>query len=459
MKPATQRRLLWTLFVLAVLSAVAYMALNWYEVEDTETWIGMQGEAAVNRYLALERTLNKMGAKTERVNGHEAWDRLLQAAPRGATLLLGDRRLVRMSPTRVAQIKEWVSRGGNLVVEAEMPRFDDPLLASFGIGHIALRMTKDGWKEVPERRRQGVKKPDAEDDTDINIDPETFENMPEGSELSRAIREVLLRKQYARIVLVDGAGFDLEHRPTRNLRPRDTLPQDAFVSRDDAGPRVIQLAHGAGRVTAFSEFDFLAQREIGERDHAELIWHVVSTQNAGQNAAPIATQPTENAVSPSSPRVFLALRETGGGLMLWLAQHAWMAVIAFVVLLLFWIARVVRRFGPLAVPAPLDRRSLGEHFRAVGRFLASENAWAALAEAARERFLKRLYRERPGLSRADRQTLLESLEKLSGLGIARIQRSLEGSVKDKRTFTDVVRALKALEQALDHHRTTVARSA
>jgi hypothetical protein len=75
-----------------------------------------------------------------------------------------------------------------------------------------------------------------------------------------------------------------------------------------------------------------------------------------------------------------------------------------------------------------------------------------LAHAARERFLKRLYRERPGLSRADKTMLFVTLEKLTGMGSARIEQAMLSAVNDKASFVQTIRSLKAMEAALDHRR-------
>ena len=48
--------------------------------------------------------------------------------------------------------------------------------------------------------------------------------------------------------------------------------------------------------------------------------------------------------------------------------------------------------------------------------------------------------------------LFAALEKLTGMGIARIDQAMLGSVNDKATFVHTIRSLKAMEAALDHHR-------
>jgi hypothetical protein len=135
-----------------------------------------------------------------------------------------------------------------------------------------------------------------------------------------------------------------------------------------------------------------------------------------------------------------------------------MALIAALALLLAWLARIVPRFGPLTPNASPARLSLREHLSAIGRYLSRHNGWESLAHAARERFHKRTLRDRPGLSRLDRDEMIAALEKLTGVGGARIARALGAPVTDQRGFTEVIRTLKAIEQASDYHRAASVKS-
>ena len=94
----------WALGVAALLAGLTYILLNWYIIVDRDDWVGMQGEASTNAYLAMQRTVEAMGAKTKSIKGDDEWDANLNrlnspgAEPKKTTLLLGDRRLVRMTP-------------------------------------------------------------------------------------------------------------------------------------------------------------------------------------------------------------------------------------------------------------------------------------------------------------------------------------------------------------------------
>jgi hypothetical protein len=451
----------WALGLTALFAALAYIALNWYEIVDRDEWVGMQGEARTNPYLAMQRTLEEMGASTQMVKGDSEWNAALavekKQTAKNTTLIVGDRRLVRMTPERVKQIREWVRQGGNLIIEAEQVKLDDPLLASYGLGHVGLRWTLKGGFVERRDKRASKDGSDADlDETDdepseddfFSADADDLRNDREkNTQLSELIPKLALRDFTSTVVFADNTTFDVRFQPYQNLRVKK-IPDDAEIIDDKAGTRLVQFHDGLGRVTAISNFDFMTWRELGKHDHAEFLWHIVMTQNAALKNATL----TDDKSALPKPHIMLALKDRNIGLWTWLQDHAWMVLAAFATLLLAWLARVIRRFGPLDVASATTRVSLGEHLRALGRYAARQQAWPNLAHAARERFLKRLYRERPGLSRADKTMLFVTLEKLTGMGIARIEQTMLSPVNDKAVFVQTIRSLKAMEAALDHHR-------
>ena len=439
-------RLIWLTVGGLLLAGTLYIALNWFEIVDQPEWVGAEGEARTDPYLAMKRLLAGMGAQTVAVRQYSEIDGLAE----NATLLLGDQRLARMSPARVARLVAWVMSGGHLVVEAEQPRLDDPLLAAFGLSHVGLRWTLKGLRERNDKNGrddqgngsdpQAEKSPDtadAEDEPGIDA-----ESLPEGDAAPAGRGQIKLPVSRGNAVSIvrflDGAQFKVVFAPYQNLRFR-TVRENALTVRDQAGLRLVQFAEGKGRVTAISNFDFMTWRSIIKQDHAEFLWRVVA--GPGSDAKP-------GAPYAAKPLVVLALRNTEDGLLKWLATHAWMVLWALLALLLAWVVRVVSRFGPLLPELPTARLSLAEHLAAMGRYIGRRHGWAALLRAPRERFITRLHHERPGLYRADGAALVMALEQLTGIGAARIQRALYLDVNDRRTFGEAIRTLKALEQIL-----------
>ncbi len=310
------------LVALPLAAFALYAAFNWFRLEDEAVTIGAQPEAIEDPYLAYGRLLERMGSPVRRLDAPSR----LESLPAGGSLLIAGRRLAYMTPERVRRIVAWVERGGNLILEWERPGIDDPLLEAFGISRVFP-------KEAP-------RPPGARDVRDAVTSSVLTFDWPH---LGGPVR--------ARAGTRVGSLVDERNRT------------DVHVVRQ--GDRLVGFAVpvGQGRVTALPSLRFLRNDLLGELDHAELGWRLVS--GAGS--------------------VLLYLQLQSAGLADWLQNEAWPAVVAAALLLLLWLARIVPRFGPLEPDAPPARRSLLEHIVASGRFLWSRDAAAELLAAVQER--------------------------------------------------------------------------
>lgn len=304
-----------------------YAALNWFTLEDQAIRVGAGELAREDPYLAYGRFLDRMGVTTTRALVPSSLDSL----PARATLVFASRRLAYMTPDRIRRVREWVDRGGSLVLEHEPEAIDDPLLEAFGVKRV-----------YPERDASGgLKGGTARDYTAANAVLTV-----DWPELGRPLR--------ARLGTVLGE--------LRDLRVRSD------VREVRQGTRLVALsfASGQGRVTVLPTLLFLRNGNIGDFDHAELGWRLVSAQ----------------------PPAVLYLRMQSPPLFEWVRRDAWPVALAAALLLFLWLGRIIPRFGPLEPDATPPRRSLIEHVVASGRFLWSRGAGAYLLEAVRERALR-----------------------------------------------------------------------
>ncbi len=427
-------RAIWMSLGGLLLAGALYIGLNWYEIVERRQWVGAEGEAVRDPYLAMKRLLAAMGAKTVTLNLGQDLDRL----PERATLFLGDRRLSTMPPDRVARLVAWVRAGGHLIVEAEQPALDDPVLAAFGLGHVGLRLTRAGFVERREPGNGDEKgkgetetKGKSEEEEEQSVNAESLPGGEAGQALRRRLKLPLkLGTEAAEVAFPGNVSFKVVFTPYQNLRylrPR----QDAVEVRDPTGLRLVQFTEGQGRLTAISNFDFMTWRALTREDHAEFLWYLVKLRNDG-----------------TAPLVLTALRSPDSGLWRWLGANAWMVLLVLLALLIFWLLRMIQRFGPLLPEAPMARLSLSEHLDAMGHYIGRGGGWAPLLKAARERFIARVHRERPALQRADLSTLAAALEQMSGIGAARIHRALTQNAHNRRSFGEIIRSLRALEQSL-----------
>jgi hypothetical protein len=312
---------------LPLVAALLYAALNWYTLEDETIRVRAGELAREDPYLAYGRLLDRMGARTQRAQVPSVLDEL----PPKSTLVFAARRLAYMTPGRVSRIRDWVDRGGSLVLEYEREAIDDPLLEAFGVKRV-----------YPERDdAKNAQKAAPRDFTGANAVTQI-----DWPELGKPLR----------------ARLGTRWGELRDQRVRSD------VREVRQGSRLIALSFdsGAGRVTALPTLAFLRNDNIGDYDHAELGWRLAAMR---------------------SP-VVLYLRMQSPPLLEWVRRDAWPVILAAALLLLLWLARIIPRFGPLQPEAAPARRSLIEHVVASGRFLWSRGAGPHLVEAVRERALR-----------------------------------------------------------------------
>lgn len=218
--------------VLAALGTVWF--LNNFERVEEEVYVGYQGVALNNPFLAAERLFTRLGAPA----------RTLPSAP--SELPPADHALLLLSPVRsvsaeqAEEIVAWVHEGGRLVVALDDAPSLDPLLRRWGVTATDAAESEDGKPEVlqiPLRGNKPVNKP------------------------------VLAKAEIPR---------------SRRLA---TTRDDAQIEiRGDAGISFVRYAAGQGSVTFAADTTFLSNEGIGEHDHAALAWALVHGGSADRPA-------------------------------------------------------------------------------------------------------------------------------------------------------------------------------
>jgi hypothetical protein len=267
----------------------------------------------------------------------------LDTLPRSGVLVVPNRRQA-IDGQRATRLASWVQAGGHLVAEAELLGVDDPLLAALG---------------VTREPRDAPGKP--------------------------------------LVVETD------ERRLTVSFRSRMAL-RTAARPRLQAGDQLVSFARGRGLVTAATSLDFARNDFIGQNDHAELFWKVLTLAPA------------------SRLQVFFHPEQ----LSLWkfLTQHALPVLAAGFLLLALWLWRIAPRFGPVPADAPAARRRLLDHLRASGRYLWTQGLRGRLAVAARDAALRRLSRAQPDFAVASATEKATRLAVLAAIPAEEAQRFL-----------------------------------
>jgi hypothetical protein len=187
---------------------------------------------------------------------------------------------------------------------------------------------------------------------------------------------------------------------------------------------------GKGRVTVLADLIFTTNAELGERDHARLLWRLVTL-----DGKPVAVWLVREDHGPS-----LAGLVFGRGLPL---------VVALGLLGLAAALRACLRFGPPLPLPPRGRRSLLEHVEAVGALLWRTGRTDVLVGAARTDLLARASRRRPALARLAPEARLGALARAAGVAPQALREALEDPLPSTpEAFVQAVHTLQNVRRSL-----------
>lgn len=399
-----------------LLMAAVYMRVYWFETETYDQNVGLNGEAATNPFFGFE-TLAKVNLDTRKgrfVRLEESVEPA-QYAPESSMIMLSAWRLSRMTPQRVKAIVEWVERGGHLVLEAETPGQDDPLLKAVGMERWRVVWKKSGWVELPPKRKKNSAEPEDEEEEEADMAPM----------VKRQLSKIFdLGNNAMRFDWDDGESYRVKLGQPSSLRL--LVPDEkAFVVPSAVGNRIIKRQMGKGQVVALVSFGFMRRTAILKDDagvfamrllepHARpapVVKVVVDTPAADPAsttqtaidgavvAAPaVAAEAAPTPTLRANPTlVVLGLDFQPGSLLDWLFKHGQAVMLAALALFLFWLWHIIPRFGPVAAPNVEARRNIADHWRAAGQYLLHRRDWVGLLEAPRHGIARRL-RQRLGFN-------------------------------------------------------------
>ena len=367
---------------LALLAVVVWVARHTYWGEVTVP-MPLRGEALRNPLYAAQRLAETLSAHTERRHA------LGDFSHDGVVVLSSFSWDV--SSARRAELESWVEQGGRLVVDGTLITGGDAFADWSGI-----------------KREQAPNEPNDERDR-------TRIARSGGGECPELIEEIGVglegqSDRYSVCSILPQSWLSVRGRPTWELA-------------DDLGAQTARVRIGRGSVTMINAVPFL-YRELLNADHGALF--VAATQLQNGDEIVFLSEDDQNSL--------LALA--------W--RYGAPAVSLFLLFVALALWRGGQRFGPLAAPTDVARRSLTEQIRGTGRFALRWGGGAALHAAALRALNEASLQRVAGYGRMSEAQRVAALAAFTSTNLAALTRAFHFSTE--RSF-DLPRALALLESA------------
>ncbi len=375
---STEKRLLMIIFIglVTILTAAGtkwfYDNFGYKEVERTTDY---SAEARRNKFLAAEYFLRELGFEVESDNNRA---RLLEARDVNQTILINDYG-PKLSPTNFKNLKNWIKNGGHLIFTATNFEYvnDEKEYDYFG------NDLYDNHENNQLLDEYGIKAQytNFNDDNPYPYDKSTQE-----------------------FVLQNGKKISIDFYPDTQLV--DVNNSSTFSLKDSYGNHLLQYNIGQGKLTVLSDNNFLSNANIGENDHAYLLWLLNSGENLKNN------------------KILLLYNTQSDSIFALLWKYAKHACIAFFALLILWLWSMQNRVGPLLVNADFSKRNIIEHLRAIARFSWRQDRGEHLLNQSRLTCENTLLKRYPVLKAMSSDERIEHLSKILDITPTEIHQAL-----------------------------------
>jgi hypothetical protein len=401
------RRAVWgTVIAFALLVLASAWFVSTHDREYYETRGRPKPAALRNSWLATEMLLKRFGYSVTTSQEAGALDRL----PKGGTVIMSSERQYHLTPSRAAALLKWVEDGGLLIADASGVSGKDPILKAFDV-RLTYARAKD----------------EADDDSEDEEDQDAEREKAKSKER---------REPPRRVVDVPGYGRELRMRSSRwTLYPGNIEPAWQVAGETDKRGRtayeILAYKSGAGEVVLINGlWRFGYRGSLPREDHAEILLALIATHQRDGDVHIVARLAT--------PMLFE-----------WLWRNARAVVATAGLLFLFWLWRIVPRFGVLRPEPQMPRRSLIQHLRAVGRFLWRHRMSAVLLDAARANVKRRLVQRGLASPEAAAAPLAAQLARAFGMNESELAMALEGNPANNHQYAAAMATLFDLSHKLN----------
>lgn len=382
------------LLILVALGLVLSKALT---ISEERIALGASPEARSNAYLAMEYFLREQEVAVDTAN---ALSRLppLEHEPHTLIILSQDAQLI---DQQQVELLNWVAQGGHLVLSAQHEAVNNQsssLLNNLGI------------KKQLSAELAPVTAP--------NDSSQTAQPSTQKAANATALTRLYLENEQSPAYFALDTQYHLQ----------DTENRAHAWANSQAATHLLQLSHGQGLITVLSDLKLWQQRQIGQYDHAWLLWY-------------LSQESQVTLFNPPPQQGLLSL--------LW--RYYAMACVLLVLLLLLGAWYAAPRFAPISLIADNSRRRLTEHLQAGALFNLRHQGQRSLLIALQKDIKQRAQRRFPafsGLPVAEQWQVLQQLSRQPVSSISQSMRPPPSKKLSAQAFTQHVARLQQLRNAL-----------
>lgn len=342
------------ILIIGLAAICVVLAYQWfhdnYAYKDVEETTGYSAEARRNKFLAAEHYLRELNFEVESDSNRA---RLLEPHIPDQTILINSYG-PKLSPTHFNELNQWIEDGGHLIFTASNfqyePTDDDETLDN-----------EDEYFDYEYKNNQLLEKYGIQAHYTNFTDNLVY---PEKDELTEH-------------VLDDSKIINLSFAPDTHLL--DLYDNASFSIADRYGIHLLQMNIGKGKLTVLSDNQLFSNYNIGEHDHAYLLWLLNSTTKSADS------------------KILLLYNNESDSIFTLIWRYGKEACIAFFALLLLGMWSLQNRFGPILPNTNFSNRNIVEHLRAIARFSWRQDHGVQLLQQSRSECENILLSRYPGL--------------------------------------------------------------
>lgn len=415
-------------------------------VEDEET-LGYKGKARVDPFLAAETLLKEYGHKAARLP-------TIGKMPDQRDGVVITTSEAGVPEGRAKQLLSWVSGGGHLIyfVAGGMPYNDfsssrdftinfgtderpDPILEKLSVKLHDRRPKIDlhspSASERLKAKRKAKNTKSSSDKTSTKED-KTEEKKPADEE-TESDKKVSSKGDTTttKTIRWNGETYSLELSDKITFTPARTLRTGEWSAGEEKSPFIASLHFGAGRVTLINHARPLRNKYLNDHDHAA--WLLALVEDGDRTKKDV--------------RFVVGMSASFWSL---LKQRAWMPLLALGLVIIVWLWKNGRRFGPVMPLDLTETKHFADHISALGQFYFRLRRGDVLLKAAADSVRARFRQKFPQLTADDEgASMIARLAEKSGLAPERVTAALAAHPPGQNhQLVRLLQDLRTLRQSL-----------